>query len=212
MGCAFVLMVSILAAYLLGSIPSSFILTKLFKGVDIRQHGSGNVGATNALRVAGKLPALIALIIDISKGIIAVTLLASLSYPYVSGIDYEFYRILLGFSAIVGHIWTVFLNFKGGKGVATTIGVLATLGPGIFLPSLFVWILIFSITHYVSVASIAFGVALSIFSVVFNKSIYMTIFAVTLCFISIYKHKDNIKRLVRQEETKTYIFKRKVKN
>ncbi len=201
------LLISVIAAYLLGSIPTSFILTRLFAGTDIRAHGSGNVGATNVLRVVGKLPALATLIIDISKGVLAVTLLAQASYPFIKDIDYELARILLGLSAISGHIWTIFLKFKGGKGVATTIGVLAVLAPSIFIPSILVWLAVFVATNFVSTASLSFGLALPIFALIESKSVYLIIFSVTLCFINSYKHRANILRLIRGEEPKTYIFK-----
>jgi glycerol-3-phosphate acyltransferase PlsY len=114
----------------------------------------------------------------------------------------------LGFAAIAGHIWTVFLKFKGGKGVATTIGVVATLAPGVFIPAALVWLVVFSLTSYVSVASISFGIALPIFSILFNRSIYLTCFVITLCFINSYKHRENIRRLIRGEESKTTLFKK----
>lgn len=204
---AAVCVISITAAYLLGAIPTSFLMAKYLKGVDIRREGSGNAGATNVLRIVGKLPALATLIIDIAKGVIAVTLLADCSYPFTGGSDYELYRILLGASAIGGHIWPIFLGFRGGKGVATTIGVVATLAPAIFFPAIAVWLAIFIFTNYVSVASLGFGISLPIFSIILNRSIYMTIFAITLCMINTYKHRGNVKRLIRGEEPKTRLIK-----
>jgi glycerol-3-phosphate acyltransferase PlsY len=205
-----VLLIAALLSYLVGSIPTSYIMARLLKGVDIRAHGSGNVGATNVFRVVGKLPALVTLIIDIAKGVFVVTVLASLAHEFAKSIDYEFTRILLGFSAIAGHIWTVFLKFKGGKGVATTIGVLAVIAPQIFFPSLAVWLIIFSFTNYVSLASIGFGISLALMSAIFSSSLFMTIFAVTLCFINTYKHKENIRRLIRHGEPKTHILRKGV--
>ena len=199
------IIISVLAAYLIGALPTSYIMARIFKGVDIRDHGSGNVGATNVLRVVGRLPALITLIIDIAKGAAVVTLVAPYGHQFLPELDYEFYRILLGFCAITGHIWTVFLRFKGGKGVATTIGVLATLAPSIFIPSIIIWLAVFMITQYVSVASLAFGIAFPLFSIILNRSIYMVIFAVTLCILNSYKHRSNIKRLIRGEEPKTIL-------
>ena len=117
-------------SYLLGSIPIAYILGRITKGIDIRKLGSGNVGATNAFRILGPTSGIIVLILDILKGIISVTLVAGyfLSYWNASEI---ILRILFGLVCICGHNWTLFLRFKGGKGVATTIGVLAGLGIGV---------------------------------------------------------------------------------
>lgn len=207
---AIVFTASILSSYLIGSVPTSYIMAKLSRGVDIRREGSGNVGATNVLRVVGRVPALIVLILDIGKGVIAVTLLANLFSPFLGGwIDRDLFRVVMGLSVITGHVWTVFLKFKGGKGVATTVGVVASLAPSVFMPSLLVWIIIFVFTNYVSLASLAFGVALPVFSLILNKSIYLTFFSVTICILLSYKHVSNIRRLLKGEENKTIIIKRR---
>lgn len=205
------LFLSVISAYLIGSIPTSFILAKLTKGIDIRDFGSGNVGATNVFRVVGKMPALIALIVDVAKGALVVTLVADYFYSFVGTIDSESYRAVLGFTAICGHIWPVFLGFKGGKGVATTIGVVSVIAPTVFLLAGAVWLLVFSFTSYVSLASLSLGVALPVFAVILNKPFSVVIFAVAICAINSYKHKENIKRLVNGEEMKTIIIKKKVK-
>jgi len=203
-----VIALSMAAAYLLGSIPTSFIVARRMTGLDIRTQGSGNAGATNVLRVAGKLPALGVLIADIAKGVIAVTVLANFAAQASEGTGRELLQVLLGFSVIAGHIWSVFLKFKGGKGVATTIGVLAVIAPLAFFPSILVWLIFFSIYHYVSLASIVFGVALPIFALIFGAQLPMILFTVTLCILNSYKHKKNIIRLIRGEEPKTYILKK----
>ena len=120
---ALVFIFSALLAYLIGSFPTSFIMAKTMKGIDIRQVGSGNAGATNVLRSVGKMPALVTLIVDIAKGIFVVTIAANFFYAFIDNIDYDFYRSFLGLAAICGHIWPVWLKFRGGKGVATTLGV-----------------------------------------------------------------------------------------
>src|SRR3989338_5104487 len=117
------LAISLVLSYLIGSIPTSYIFAKALKGIDIRQFGSGNVGATNTYRVVGKLPGLLVLIIDILKGLICVALVAKLFLRLGVTIEPTTYGMILGFMAIVGHIWSVFLGFKGGKGVATSAGV-----------------------------------------------------------------------------------------
>ena len=202
---AFIL--SVISVYLLGSFPTSFILAKTLKGIDIREVGSKNAGATNVLRTAGKLPALITLVIDLLKGFLAVTVVAPFFYRFLPEIEYDFYRPFLGFIAVAGHIWSVFLRFKGGKGVATTLGVAVGIAPLILLPSLAIWLIVFFITHYVSLASI---LALSIFPIlalIFNQSFYTVLFGAAICGLVIYKHSENISRLLRGAENKTIIFK-----
>lgn len=206
-------MVSVLAfllgsvsAYLLGSIPTGFLMTKIFAGIDIRNAGSKNVGATNVYRLAGKLPGLLTLFIDIGKGVLAVTVVANFYYSFIMNIDYVFFKALLGLIAIFGHIWSVFLKLKGGKGVATTIGVTAVLAPIPLLISLLIWLTIFIPTNYVSLGSLAFGVSLPICAVILNESFYVVIFCVIICLLNTYKHKENIKRLIKRVENKTILF------
>lgn len=206
-------MVSVLAfllgsvsAYLLGSIPTGFLMTKIFAGIDIRNAGSQNVGATNVYRIAGKLPGLLTLFIDIGKGVLAVTVVANFYYSFIVNIDYVFFKVLLGLIAIFGHIWPVFLKLKGGKGVATTIGVAAVLAPIPLLISLLMWLAIFIPTNYVSLGSLAFGVSLPICAAILNESFYVVIFCVIICLLNTYKHKENIKRLIKRAENKTILF------
>ena len=137
-----------------------------------------------------------------------VTIVAEFFYSYLPDVDYIFYRTLLGLIAIFGHIWSVFLKFKGGKGVATTIGVTGAIAPLVLLTSLTVWLIVFIPTKYVSLGSLAFGIALPISALVFNQSFYIVIFCVIICIINTYKHKDNIKRLFKGEENKTIIGKK----
>jgi acyl phosphate:glycerol-3-phosphate acyltransferase len=200
---------SVLSAYLIGAIPMGYIMARIFKGIDIRGQGSGNVGATNVLRSVGKLPAIITLIFDISKGAIVVLIIGGYAYKYLDILNHDFYVCLLGLVAICGHIWPVFLKFKGGKGVATTIGVMAVISPLVLICSLIIWIVVFSITSYVSVGSLAFGIALPIFAALLGQPIYIIIFTITLCLLNTYKHRENIKRLSKGEESKTIIFKKR---
>lgn len=203
--------VSVVAAYLIGSFPTSFILAKFIKGVDIRQVGSGNAGATNVLRVAGKVPAIITLIVDLLKGVFVATLVAKFFYSFGIDLVYEFYQPFLGLVAVCGHIWSVFLRFKGGKGVATTLGVAIAIAPSALLPSLILWIVVFLLMSYVSLASIIALLAFPLFSALLNQSIYTTIIGAIICLISIFKHRTNIGRLLKGEENKTVLFKQNVK-
>ena len=169
---------AIIAAYLIGSIPTAYIFGKTLKGMDIRKYGSGNVGATNVFRTVGKVPGIIVLVLDYLKGFIAVTLIPHLVHMYTSDpvADQSIFYIALGAAAIVGHIWTCFLGFRGGKGVATTAGVMTGLYPGIFLTGLLIWILVFSIRKYVSLASLAAAASLPILAVIYKKDLTTIIF------------------------------------
>lgn len=196
------------AAYLVGAIPTGFLIAKAFKGIDIRKFGSSNVGATNVYRVTGKFPGFLTLLLDILKGVAAVTILAEFFYRYTSGLDHEFFRSLLGLTTICGHVWPIFLKFKGGKGVATTIGVMSMISPLALAISLAVWVAFFAATNYVSVGSLAFGIALPVFTAFSGQPVYATMLAVTICVLNTYKHRSNIRRLLNREENKTFIFKK----
>lgn len=185
----------IITAYLIGSIPTSYLIGKI-KGVDVRRHGSGNVGATNVLRVMGKLPALITLIIDIGKGAVAVTLIAVLFYQKNATISFSVLRALLGLAVIIGHNWTVFLNFKGGKGVATSIGVFMVIFPVGLLIGLVVWVVTVWFTKYVSLGSILLAISIPIIAAFSGARLEIVLLAVTSCVIICYKHKGNINRLL----------------
>lgn len=208
MGAAFAFILSVITAYLVGSFPTSFILAKTLKGIDIREVGSKNAGATNVLRTTGKIPALVTLIVDLVKGVLVVTAVAGFFYRFLPEIDFDFYRPFMGLVAVCGHIWSVFLRFKGGKGVATTLGVAVIIAPIMLLPSLGIWLTIFFITNYVSLASILALIAFPILAAIFNYPFYTVASSVIICGIVIYKHKENIKRLLKGEENKTVLFKR----
>jgi len=202
------LALSVMLAYLVGSLPTSFLMAKALRGIDIRQVGSKNAGATNVLRSVGKVPALITLIVDILKGVFVVTILANLLYPHVEDLDFDFYRSFLGLVAVCGHIWPAWLKFKGGKGVATTLGVAIGLAPIVLLPSVVIWLAIFFMTNYVSLASIAALMAFPIVAIMFNQSIYLVLVSVAICSISVSKHRNNITRLLKGQENKTVLFKK----
>lgn len=200
---------AVVSAYLVGSIPTSFILARALKGVDIREVGSKNAGATNVLRTVGKMPALITLVIDILKGVFAVTLLANFFYSFGIDLVYEFYQGFIGLTVVCGHIWSAFLRFRGGKGVATTIGVGLALTPAALLPAVIIWALVFALTSYVSLASITALIAYPIIASIFGYPFYTVLFGIVICCISIYKHKENIERLLKGQENKTSLLKKK---
>lgn len=197
-----ILIIAIVSVYLLGSIPISLIVAKSMKGLDIRKYGSGNVGATNVLRTAGKGPAIVALAGDILKGTIAVAFVSKFFFRYSIITDYEAFQVLLGLTVICGHIWPVFLKFKGGKGVATSAGVLIVLCPKAAVVVAIVWLVTVLWTKYVSLGSILASISLPITVAVMGNSIILVIFTITLCLISCYKHRTNIVRLINHEESK----------
>jgi glycerol-3-phosphate acyltransferase PlsY len=201
------LLAAALSAYIVGSFPTSYLLTRAIKGTDIRTSGSGNAGATNVLRTVGKLPALVTLLIDMFKGAFAVLISGNFFYGYGVSLDYNFYRGLLALIVVSGHIWPVFLNFKGGKGVATAIGVGFVLAPNALWPALAIWIAVFMLSKYVSLASIISLVSFPIMAALMNTPLYIVLFSIAICGISIFRHKENIERLVNGRENKIRISK-----
>mgnify|MGYP003392555557 CR=1 FL=1 len=202
------LAISAVLAYLIGSIPVAYIFGRVLKDLDIREHGSGNMGATNAFRVLGKGPGIIVLILDIIKGIIPVTLLAN-----AFGLGDALSLVIIAVAAVAGHNWTVFLGFKGGKGMATSLGVL--IGLGLQLPGLrivlgtatLIWLVLFFSLGYVSLASISAAVALPVLMVIFNAPFPMIMMAIVLCVFIVFRHRSNIKRLARGQESRVLFFK-----
>lgn len=204
-----ILFLGFVAAYVIGSIPTAYIFGRVLKGIDIREYGSGNAGATNVFRVIGKTPGIIVLIIDIIKGYISATYLAS-GFMYLAPVTRpELYRILFGLSAIAGHNWTLFLKFKGGKGVAASAGVVIGLIPKIFWLGFLVWLITFFITGFVSLGSIIAIISIPIFTLAFGEPVEIVVFMCLLCLIIVYKHKPNIRRLARGEEKRISFFKKK---
>ncbi len=195
------LILTVLMGYLLGSISFSYIIAKKIKKVDIRKHGSGNAGATNTLRVLGVGPAVSVLALDILKGIVAVWIGVFLA-PDQTGL----FPALAGFAAIIGHNWPVYYGFRGGKGVATTVGVLATL---VFFPALFAGIIaIISIilTRFVSLGSLLFTLLTAVFTFFFvdyyeYPFIYFYLSLIVAC-LSLWKHRTNLNRLLNGSESK----------
>lgn len=187
---------AILVGYLLGSISFSYLIAKKVAGIDIRQHGSGNAGATNTLRVIGKGPAILVLLLDAFKGVAAVLIFAGLSAG-----DPE-PTALAGLGAILGHNWPVFFGFKGGKGVATTIGVLGTIS---FFPTLYsvlVAIILIVLTRYVSLGSLILLALIPVFMYFRHDPSSYIILGVIVAILGIYRHRENVKRLLNKTERK----------
>ena len=186
------------AAYLLGSIPTGYLVGRA-KGIDIRTVGSGNIGATNVLRTIGKPAGVFALIIDGLKGYAACTWLCdwTLTLLGVSTTDTELYRILAGIAAVLGHNFTCWLEFKGGKGIATSAGVFLALAPLAAGVALVTWVIAFVLSLYASVASIAAAVALpATIWLMPSSSLTLRIVTTVLGLLAIFKHRGNIGRLL----------------
>ena len=194
----------ILAAYLLGAIPTSIWIGKRFYNIDIREHGSGNAGATNTIRVLGWKPGIPVLLFDIFKGWLAVNLIyLSRFYPPESAAFVNF-QILLGVSATLGHIFPVYAQFRGGKGVSTLVGIVLAIDPLSTLICFCIFVLILVITKYVSLSSLIAGISFPILViVVFRTSmISLIIFSVSVAILLILTHRKNIIRLVKGKESK----------
>ncbi|VAX24137.1 Acyl-phosphate:glycerol-3-phosphate O-acyltransferase PlsY (EC 2.3.1.n3) [hydrothermal vent metagenome] len=198
---------ALVASYLAGSIPTALIAGRIVGKIDIREAGSGNAGATNVYRLFGLKPYLVTLGVDIFKGYAAVVFIA----PYGAGIVTEGRTALLcGVLAILGHIWTVFARFKGGKGVATGGGVMLGLAPWAALAAVGVYLAVTFTTKYVSLGSMLAALSLPIFILLIEPGAgrLVLIIAFGLAALIIYTHRSNIRKLVRGEEGKTDFFAR----
>lgn len=187
--------IAIIAAYLIGSVSFSYLVAKKIAGIDIRKHGSGNAGATNTLRVVGKGAALLVFALDIVKAMLAIAIGYFLTQD--ATVMYG-----CGFAAIIGHNWPIFFQFRGGKGVATTIGATALM---VFFPALIVGVIaIFSIviTRYVSLGSIIFAVGLPFSVWLAGESISFIWISVGIAVLTLYRHLGNIKRLIKGTENR----------
>ena len=182
-------------SYILGSIPNGLILGKAIWGVDLRQHGSKNIGATNAWRTIGKAGGISIFVLDFLKGAISAYLGLHLGGSELAG-------VLCGILAIAGHSWSVFLSFKGGKGVATGLGVIAALMPMVTLIVFAVWFAIVYFTGYVSLGSIVGAALVPILTLFFGLHTEFLILGLIAAVFIIYRHKSNIERLLKGTESK----------
>jgi len=180
---------AVVAAYLLGSVPFGLLLTKLLSHRDPREHGSGNIGATNAMRTGGKLVGALTLLADITKGVIPVllALLAGLPETWIAAI---------AAATFLGHIFPLYLGFKGGKGVATMLGVMLPWQPVTAGIGILVWLIALKTSHYVSLSSIVAAVLLPLLIVSTGGSVPALLVGVMIAALVTWKHADNIKRLM----------------
>ena len=200
----------ILIAYLLGSFPSAILIGKIFYKIDVREFGSGNAGATNTFRVLGKKAALPVLFLDVLKGFLTVNLIAFLDLiPFsIDGI-FEL-QLTFGIAAVIGHLFPIFTGFRGGKGIATLLGILIGIHPTAAICSSLVFIIIFLIFKFVSLASIIASLSFPILIYLLSDSTpnSLIIFSIFVPVLSLITHQKNIERLVRGEETKAKILKK----
>jgi acyl phosphate:glycerol-3-phosphate acyltransferase len=196
---------TLLCAYLLGSIPTGFLVAKA-RGVDIRSVGSGNIGATNVFRILGTAAGVLVLLADAAKGWVAVFVVARLFAGWAQAgagsSALEWFKLGAGVAAILGHNYTCWLRFKGGKGIATSAGVLVALVPWALLVALGIWVVVFAFSRYVSLASICAAFALPFAAWAFGESTTIVVVIAALAALAIYKHKANIKRLLNGTENR----------
>ncbi|MCR4662967.1 MAG: glycerol-3-phosphate 1-O-acyltransferase PlsY [Endomicrobiaceae bacterium] len=192
------IIIYLVLSYLCGAIPFGYIIAKLFKHVDIRTVGSGNPGATNVYRTISKPLGVLTLILDVLKGFIPVY------FVFLLNPDYHWMVISVAFVTIIGHVFTIFLNFKGGKGVATACGVFLAINPLAVLVCLAVFVLLLAIFRYVSLASIMAAVMLPISLYFFNSLPEIVVFAGMISILVIVRHISNIKRLLNGTENKIF--------
>ncbi len=194
----------VVPCYLLGAIPSSFIIGKLVKGIDLRDHGSGNLGAANTFRVLGTKAALPVLLFDIVKGFLAVKLVSLI------GLEGFIYPLLAALIVIVGHNYSVFVGFSGGKGVGTTTGAFLAMAPLAVGICFLLWLVMLALFRIVSVASIVSTLMLPVAIIISNRffgsriHISVTYLAIIAALMVLYKHRSNIRRLINGTENKIF--------
>lgn len=212
--------VKFLLSYFIGSLMGSLIVGKLRGGVDIRTLGSGNAGGTNALRTQGAVFALGVVIIDVGKGVIGAGIVPGLDLPFV-GIDPEISRTWLAIccaaAAVVGHVWPMYHNFRGGKGAATLVGTLTILGPELILPLLLVWAWILVATGFVGLATMTAAVSAPVWIGITRLPADQPLFiySTVMAFFIIYWHRANIQRMrggTEHRNTNVMVFRRKRQN
>lgn len=201
-----------LIAYLLGSIPTAVWIGKSWYGLDVREHGSKNAGATNTFRVLGKKPGIVVLLIDVAKGAIAAALPVLLSSitPGIPKDPLIQIQIVASICAVTGHVFPLFAQFKGGKGVATSLGVIIGLHPAAALIAFGVFLIVFVISKFVSLGAITAALCfpLIIRFVLKEDSVWLIGFSVILSLLVILAHRRNIQRLLKGEENKMNLFKK----
>ncbi|MDP1744410.1 MAG: glycerol-3-phosphate 1-O-acyltransferase PlsY [Bacteroidota bacterium] len=203
----------LLGAYLLGSIPTAVWIGKYFYNIDVREYGSGNAGATNVFRVLGKKAGIPVLLIDVLKGFVAVSLANSSDYTVGSN-QFINLQLVLGIASLVGHIFPIFASFRGGKGIATLLGIILAILPFAAFISIGIFIAVLLVSSYVSLGSMTAAVAFPIIVILGFKTTTpsLIIFSILIAIMVLITHQKNIERLLRREESKAKLInKKKVK-
>lgn len=202
-----------IAAYLIGSVPTAYWVGKFFFKIDIREHGSKNMGASNSFRVLGAFWGVVVLVIDLAKGIGAVQLAQFIKPNEWLGNELSFWQLLLGLIAVAGHVFPVFAGFRGGKGVATLFGVVLAIQPWTALISIGAFLVVVVLTKYISLGSViaVFVFMGCVWFAVNETNVYMRSFSVFAAILVLYMHRTNIKRLVNGKENK-FRWKKKNRN
>jgi len=212
------LVILLLISYITGSFPTSIVMTRVIKNIDIREHGSGNAGATNVFRVLGWKYAILVLAFDIFKGWLPTAVYATIIFQKLPVPDQGLVQILCGFAAVIGHIYPIFTGFKGGKGVGSLIGVLLALYPLVFPLCLLIGVAVITTTGYVSLGSISAAIALPIIILILPRlglispNLSLVVFSLLVPWIIIFTHRTNISRIRNGTENrfeKAIIFKKK---
>ena len=189
-----------LLSYFIGSVMGSMLVGRLRGGVDIRTMGSGNAGGTNALRTQGWIFALAVVIIDIGKGVLGAGVVPGLDLPFIAtdpALSRDWLTLCCAAAAVVGHVWPMWHNFRGGKGAATLAGTLAVLSPGLILPVLLVWLIVLMSFGYVGFATITAGVAAPVYLAMTRlpEDQPLFIYCVTMALYIIFSHRSNLQRM-----------------
>jgi glycerol-3-phosphate acyltransferase PlsY len=207
-------------SYLVGSVPTSIIVGRWYRGIDIRQFGSGNAGGTNVIRVLGWKAGVFVILMDMAKGLLATVVISRLmfgSLPFQNATPFDdatVVRIIAGSAAILGHVWTLFAGFKGGKGIATAGGMLIGVAPVEVAVSAAVFALVFLITHYVSLGSVSAALAFPL-TMFFRENVFMVdvegyntliFFSIGISLLIIFTHRSNIGRLLKGTENRLTSF------
>lgn len=196
-------------AYGIGSIPTAVWISKAFFGIDIREYGSGNAGATNTFRILGPRWGTIVMIVDVIKGVVATSLYILLPYYLTSEWDRTNFMVGLGLAAVVGHIFPIWADFRGGKGVATLFGMILAIQPVVAICCVAVFLLVLYMTRFVSLSSILASIAFAVFILfIFNEQepLYRA-FAIAVALLVVLTHQKNITRILRGSESKVPILK-----